>query len=156
MTTREQRRQLSRENDRLPTVLALVPRDEWPEKAVSVHRTRVWRSRHFLVQEFTAAWPALVRLSINRSVIDDMRAIAVKHMGMGQGNPTYWVVMALHEAFQRGFGVGFAAGQHGTQAPPAAPVIQRTQYYAQEYAPESRISGPPLLIEDAKIVVSKD
>lgn len=41
---------------------------------------------------------------------NDMRALIVSHMGLGQGNPTQWVVSAVCEAFQRGFGEGFRAG----------------------------------------------
>lgn len=42
---------------------------------------------------------------------NEMRALIVSHMGLGEGNPTGWVVKAVCEAYQRGFGVGFAAGQ---------------------------------------------
>lgn len=46
---------------------------------------------------------------------NEMRALIVSHMGLGQGNPTQWVVAAVCEAFQRGFGTGFAAAgaNHG-------------------------------------------
>lgn len=50
---------------------------------------------------------------------NEMRALIVSHMGLGEGNPTGWVVKAVCEAYQRGFGVGFAAGQYATvSAPP--------------------------------------
>ncbi len=45
--------------------LALVPRDQWPAKIPSGLR-RVWLSKSFLVQEYDAIPPALVRLSVNR------------------------------------------------------------------------------------------
>ena len=50
---------------------------------------------------------------------NDMRALIVSHMGLGQGNPTQWVVNAVCEAFQRGFGHGFQAGSAmQRQSPP--------------------------------------
>jgi len=67
-TTRPQRRQLVRDNAKYPLVLEEVPRAEWPKAATSNARLRVWRSRNFLVQEFIAEPPALVRLSIMRSI----------------------------------------------------------------------------------------
>lgn len=39
-----------------------------------------------------------------------LRTIIVSHMGTTDGNPTAWVVKAVHEAFQRGFGLGFKTG----------------------------------------------
>lgn len=45
---------------------------------------------------------------------DDMlRAIANKHMGAGQGNVSVWVIQALHEAYKRGFGLGYTTAQRG-------------------------------------------
>lgn len=70
VTSRAQRRQLDRDNAKLPTALQEVPRSEWPEASLrDENRLRVWRSRHFLVQEFKAPAPAQVRLSINRTSI---------------------------------------------------------------------------------------
>lgn len=63
---REQRRQLARENSRLPTALSEVPREVWPVDGTS-NRTRVWRSRTFLVQEFRESNGAAFRLSVCRS-----------------------------------------------------------------------------------------
>lgn len=64
-TTRAQRRQLERDNAKLPATLQEIPRGEWPNPRSS--QLRVWRSRGFLVQEFNAPAPALVRLSVNRT-----------------------------------------------------------------------------------------
>lgn len=59
---------------------------------------------------------------------DDLRAIVIKHMGTGQGNPTQWVVNAVAEAFQRGVGIGMSM-PYAQQAPE-----QRQQ--ARQYADE--------------------
>lgn len=68
-TTRAQRRQLERDNAKLPVALQQLPPHEWPQHLRDGNRLRVWRSRHFLVQEFKADAPALVRLSINRTAV---------------------------------------------------------------------------------------
>lgn len=66
VTSRAQRRQLERDNAKLPVALQLVPPELWPMNARSVHRLRVWRGRNELVQEFSEDNPlVLVRLSIN-------------------------------------------------------------------------------------------
>lgn len=70
-TTRAQRRQLKRENAKQPTHLREVPREEWPTR--NSPQLRVLRSRDFIVQEFPANPPALVRLSINRTALDGER-----------------------------------------------------------------------------------
>jgi hypothetical protein len=49
---------------------------------------------------------------------NEMRALIVSHVGLGQGNPTQWVVNAVCEAYQRGFGVGFGAGKGTLPTPP--------------------------------------
>lgn len=72
-TTRAQRRQLERDNAKLPAALQLLPRDDWPPHLQTPERLRVWRSRDHLVQEFTAAIPALVRLSVNRTTLQGQR-----------------------------------------------------------------------------------
>jgi hypothetical protein len=72
-TTREQRRQLARDNLKLPSTLQLVPRDEWPTSALTVGRLRVWRSRRFLVQEFRESAAVVARLSINRTTLGTER-----------------------------------------------------------------------------------
>lgn len=63
-TSRAQRRQMARENARQPATLTEVPRHLWPDPLAA--QLRVLRSREFLVQEFEAQAPAVVRLSINR------------------------------------------------------------------------------------------
>lgn len=67
-TTREQRRQLERDNAKQPVTLQEVPRSEWPERAYT-GQLRVWRSRDFLVQEFPVKAPALSRLSVSRTSV---------------------------------------------------------------------------------------
>jgi hypothetical protein len=55
---------------------------------------------------------------------NEMRALIVSHMGLGQGNPTQWVVTAVCEAYQRGFALGFATGQHSTVSPPPSTFVR--------------------------------
>lgn len=64
-SSRAQRRQLKRDNARQPTVLREVPREQWP--IMTVPPLRVLRSRDFLVQEYSATPPALVRLTVCRT-----------------------------------------------------------------------------------------
>jgi hypothetical protein len=71
ITSREQRRQLARDNAKLPLTLQRVPRHEWPNPEAP--QLDVWRSRHFLVQVFAAPAPAKVRLSINRTELSGTR-----------------------------------------------------------------------------------
>jgi hypothetical protein len=70
-TTREQRRQLARDNAKQPTTLQEVPRESWPNP--SAPQMRVLRSRDFLVQEFAEKSPADVRLSICRTTVSGDR-----------------------------------------------------------------------------------
>lgn len=65
--TRNQRRQLERDNEKYPLVLKDIPRSQWPDP-LSKHM-RVLRSRNFLVQIFHAPAPAVVRLSVCRTSI---------------------------------------------------------------------------------------
>lgn len=65
--TREQRRQLKRDNALQPTILQEVPRSIWPNP--DSPQLRVLRSRDFLVQEFEASAPAVVRLSVCRTTL---------------------------------------------------------------------------------------
>ena len=68
MTTRDQRRQLERENAKRPAVLTEVPRSQWPDGGRQPDRVRVWMSRDYLVQEFACADPLVnARLSICRT-----------------------------------------------------------------------------------------
>lgn len=71
LTTRAQRRKLERDNAKLPVVLCEVPRSQWPNPGAP--QLRVFRSRDFLVQEFPASAPALVRLSVCRTSISGDR-----------------------------------------------------------------------------------
>ena len=70
VTTREQRRELARQNAKMPRELRLVPRDEWPFELQGSRIQRVWRSRDFLVQEWVEQAPVLVRLSVLRTTLD--------------------------------------------------------------------------------------
>jgi len=70
-TTREQRRQLARDNAKWPIALKEIPRSEWPDP--DGPQLRVLRSREFLVQEFQEDGMALVRLSINITAMDGTR-----------------------------------------------------------------------------------
>lgn len=65
--TREERRRLERDNAKWPLALQEIPRAEWEGMFRGRPPLRVFRSRHWLVQEFDAAPHALVRLSINRT-----------------------------------------------------------------------------------------
>lgn len=64
--TREKRRALERINAKQPAALQEVPKSEWPTTTFDPNRLRVWRSRDWLVQEFAAPAPAIVRLSVSR------------------------------------------------------------------------------------------
>lgn len=63
--TRQQRRQLERDNAKWPEQLKEIPRSEWLNH--DGPQLRVWRSRAFLVQEYPATFPATVRLSVCRT-----------------------------------------------------------------------------------------
>jgi hypothetical protein len=71
VTSRAQRRELERTNAKMPLHLQEVPRDEWPP-TMGIARAApcaTRRSRHFLVQQFTAPGPTLCRLSILRTTL---------------------------------------------------------------------------------------
>lgn len=70
-TTREQRRQLARDNLKWPAALVEIPRSQWPNPEGP--QLRVLRSREFLVQEYAADGMALVRLSVNVTSMDGAR-----------------------------------------------------------------------------------
>ena len=70
-TNRAQRRQLVRDNNKQPEVLREILRDQWPTQ--NGPQLRVLRSRDFLVQEFPAVAPAVVRLSVCRTSLDGGR-----------------------------------------------------------------------------------
>ena len=48
--TRDQRRQLERENAKRPAVLTEVPRTQWPDAGQPSDRVRAWVSRDYLVR----------------------------------------------------------------------------------------------------------
>lgn len=74
VTTREQRRQLERDNAKMPVALQEVPRGDWPAAFLNSRRLlRVLRGRNFLVQVYEEDAPALVRLSINRTTLSGDR-----------------------------------------------------------------------------------
>jgi hypothetical protein len=68
--TREQLRQLDRDNSTYPEELAEVPAASWPEGLPDQRgiRLKVWRSRQFLVQVFGEG--RVIRLSANRTEWD--------------------------------------------------------------------------------------
>jgi hypothetical protein len=75
-TTRPQRRELARLQQRYTSELEPVPRSAWPaevQQSKGDQRTRVWRSREFLVQEFAATLPAVARLSVSRIEVQGQR-----------------------------------------------------------------------------------
>lgn len=68
--TRAERRELERQNAKMPVTLMQVPRETWPLELQSSRVLRVWRSRDFLVQEYAESPPVLVRLSVLRTKLD--------------------------------------------------------------------------------------
>lgn len=70
-TTREQRRQLARDNAKLPAILQPVPKSYWPDYPPGTSKIpyAVWRSRYFLVQCY-AEHDGISRLSVARAEID--------------------------------------------------------------------------------------
>jgi hypothetical protein len=66
-TTREQRRQLERDNAKLPFVMTPVPTSTWPANQ-DPRLVAVWRSRGFLAQVFDEK-DGITRLSINRTTL---------------------------------------------------------------------------------------
>lgn len=70
-TSREQRRQLARDNAKLPAELTIVPTSSWPER-VPPGMVEVWRSRDYLVQVY-AERNDVMRLSISRTRLDGER-----------------------------------------------------------------------------------
>jgi len=66
--TREQRRQLMRDNAKQPEILTPVPESEWPPCELRNRPTDVWRSRHYLVQAYSSTG-GVTRLSIDRTTM---------------------------------------------------------------------------------------
>ncbi len=73
ITSRDQRRRLKRDNAAYSHAFVEISREAWPRSVNDPGRLRVWRNRDFLVQEFKADGPALVRLSINRTSLSGDR-----------------------------------------------------------------------------------
>lgn len=69
-TTRAERRQLARDNAKMPTALVQVPKASWPPMQPPPGLLQVWRSREFLVQIFDAPSPAVYRITVNRAQMD--------------------------------------------------------------------------------------
>lgn len=69
-TTREQRRQLERENLRWPVAMHEIPRDEWPGSSLPTESQPIefWRSRHFVAGVYQEAG-GILRVSVNRAVM---------------------------------------------------------------------------------------
>ena len=68
VTTRQQRREMKRENSKQPAWLEVIPESKWPNTVDK--RLKVWRSKDFLVQAFKER-DGMVRLSINRTSLGD-------------------------------------------------------------------------------------
>jgi hypothetical protein len=72
ITTRQQRRELERENARRPLYLEGISREDWPNGLADRPGApfAVWRSRHFLVQFYKEPAPGVIgRLSILRTTV---------------------------------------------------------------------------------------
>jgi hypothetical protein len=79
-----------------------------------------------------------------------MRALIASHMGTTGGNPTQWVVDAVHEAFARGFSLGFTTGQGATVSRPPAPevpAIERPKGMPSRYATGGLLGGDVIDME---------
>ena len=64
-TSKEQRKQLERDNRRFPLSLLPLPREDWAHIA-KYNQIEVWRSRHFLVQIFQQR-DNIIRLTVCRT-----------------------------------------------------------------------------------------
>lgn len=68
-TTRAQRRQLERDNAKLPLVLQFVPPERWPLKLEGSGKVaEAWRSRDYLVIVYNDH-PGIQRLSVCRTIV---------------------------------------------------------------------------------------
>lgn len=71
-TTRAQRRRLAIENAKWPTTLEEVPEAEWCRAPfVPEGLTKVFRSRDFHVQVYSAEAQAIYRITVGRTVLDE-------------------------------------------------------------------------------------
>lgn len=73
---RSQAKMLRARASEWPERLEEVPREQWPARRPeqTEYPVRLWRSRHYLVQEYaTAPWNGIGvrRLSVNRTSVDD-------------------------------------------------------------------------------------
>ena len=74
--TRAERRQLARDNAKLPAKLVEVHKDEWPPSMANAKAApqKVYRSRDYLVQIFSVpGFPDIKRLSISRTTLQGGR-----------------------------------------------------------------------------------
>jgi hypothetical protein len=71
ITTREQRRQLARDNLKMPTHMIVMPPEQWQPQNTDPKRRQVWRSRDFLAQAFQEH--AAIRVSVNRTSVDPIK-----------------------------------------------------------------------------------
>ena len=71
-TTRALRRKLAIENEKWPATLEEVPEEEWRRKGHPPGGViKVFRSRDFLVQVYSAQAPAIYRITVGRTVLDE-------------------------------------------------------------------------------------
>lgn len=64
--TREQRRQLERDNERYPATLVQVPRADWTPARLPDRIIEVWRSREYFVQVYEEA-DGILRMTVCRT-----------------------------------------------------------------------------------------
>lgn len=79
----------------------------------------------------------MVYLPHNVQEHDNMlRAMIVGHMGTAHGNPTQWVVDAMHECWQRAYAEGLAMGKQMRPAaqPDVSVVARRIEFVGEEPA----------------------
>ena len=73
IATRNQRRALEAENNKLTDKFEPVPRSTWPGMSVGVKRpSQVWRSKKYLVQVYDENGLAEIRLSICRTTLNNV------------------------------------------------------------------------------------
>ena len=75
-TTRNQRRQLKRDNAQHSEILARVTPREWPDMSITLRKPKeVWRSRDFLVLLYAEddLGGSLIRMSVCRTALDGKR-----------------------------------------------------------------------------------
>ncbi len=70
-TTRQQRRQLKRDNQKQPSKLIEVPKELWPNTIVTNKPIKVWRSKFFFAQLYNES-NGYQRLSVCKSSLNDV------------------------------------------------------------------------------------